>query len=112
MSLPLFLNRIRWFKLTFDYWTTEYARTCAWTASPRKYRFHARSRWLGHIKIFTYEELTKRDKANLDIFWLKDDALEDSANLPAPDIIGADITADLEAALEQFREITEDLTEE
>ena len=38
------------------------------------------------FKSFTYEELTKRDKVNLDIFWLKDDALEESANLPAPDM--------------------------
>jgi hypothetical protein len=39
---------------------------------------------------------------NLDIFWLKDDALEDSANLPAPDVIASEIVDDLEAALEQF----------
>jgi type I restriction enzyme M protein len=61
------------------------------------------------FKAFTYEELTKRDKVNLDIFWLKDDALEESANPPAPEIIAADITADLEAALEQFATIAEDL---
>lgn len=61
------------------------------------------------FKSFTYDELTKRDKANLDIFWLKDEALEDSANLPAPEIIAADIAADLEAALEQFAEIMDDL---
>ncbi len=61
------------------------------------------------FKAFTYEELAKRDKVNLDIFWLKDDALEESANLPAPEIIAADITADLEAALEQFATIAEDL---
>ena len=61
------------------------------------------------FKSFTYEELTKRDKVNLDIFWLKDDALEESANLPAPEIIAQDITADLEAALEQFATIAEDL---
>jgi type I restriction enzyme M protein len=54
------------------------------------------------FKGFTYQELTKRDKVNLDIFWLKEDALEESANLPAPEIIAADIAADLEAALEQF----------
>ena len=62
------------------------------------------------FKSFTYEELTKRDKVNLDIFWLKDDALEESANLPAPEVIAADITADLEAALEQFATIAEDLS--
>ena len=61
------------------------------------------------FKAFSYKEITKRDKANLDIFWLKDDALEDSANLPAPEVIAADITADLEAALEQFSEIADDL---
>jgi type I restriction enzyme M protein len=61
------------------------------------------------FKAFTYEELTKRDKVNLDIFWLKDDALEESANLPAPEIIAQEITDDLEAALEQFGTIAEDL---
>lgn len=61
------------------------------------------------FKSFTYEELSKRDKVNLDIFWLKDEALEESANLPAPEVIAADIAADLEAALEQFATIAEDL---
>ena len=37
------------------------------------------------FKSFTYEELLKRDKVNLDIFWLKDESLEDSANLPDPE---------------------------
>jgi hypothetical protein len=54
-------------------------------------------------------ELMKRDKVNLDIFWLKDDALEESANLPAPEIIAQEITDGLQAALEQFATITEDL---
>jgi hypothetical protein len=61
------------------------------------------------FKPFTYDELTKRDKVNLDIFWLKDDALEESANLPAPEIIAQEISDDLEAALEQFATIAEDL---
>ena len=61
------------------------------------------------FKSFTYEELSKRDKVNLDIFWLKDEALEESANLPSPEVIAADIAADLEAALEQFATIAEDL---
>lgn len=63
------------------------------------------------FKCFGYEELVKRDKANLDLFWLKDEALEDSANLPAPGIIAQEIVADLEAALEQFAAIEEDLKE-
>ena len=36
------------------------------------------------FKSFTYEELTKRDKINLDIFWLRDDALEESATCQRP----------------------------
>lgn len=58
---------------------------------------------------FEYAELVKRDKANLDIFWLKDESLEDSANLPDPDVIAAEIAEDLEAALDQFSQIATDL---
>jgi type I restriction enzyme M protein len=61
------------------------------------------------FKPFTYAELTKRDKINLDIFWLKDESLEDSANLPDPHVIALEITQDLEAALDQFATIAEDL---
>jgi type I restriction enzyme M protein len=45
----------------------------------------------------------------MDIFWLKDESLEASANLPAPEVIAQDIAEDLEAALEQFTTIAEDL---
>ena len=61
------------------------------------------------FKSFDYADLIKRDKINLDIFWLKDDALEESANLPAPGVIALDIMEDLQAALEQFATIAEDL---
>jgi len=61
------------------------------------------------FKSFTYADLLKRDKVNLDIFWLKDEALEESANLPAPEIIAQEISDDLEAALEQFATIAEDI---
>ena len=61
------------------------------------------------FKGFTYDELVKRDKVNLDLFWLKDEALEESANLPAPEVIATEITEDLQAALEQFSTIAQDL---
>ena len=61
------------------------------------------------FRAFTYNELMQRDKVSLDIFWLKDDSLEDSANLPDPDVIAKDIAENLEDALEQFRSIQEDL---
>jgi type I restriction enzyme M protein len=54
---------------------------------------------------FSYQELIARDKASLDVFWLRDDSLEDAANLPAPEVIAAEIVEDLEAALVQFAEI-------
>ena len=53
--------------------------------------------------------LLKRDKLNLDIFWLQDKSLEDAGNLPDPDIIAAEIADDLLAAYEQFAAITADL---
>ena len=82
--------------------------------STRKNRHDRKPTWTekndkGRWRVYDYEELIKRDKINLDIFWLKDEALEESANLPAPEVIAADIVADLEAALEQFAEIAEDL---
>jgi type I restriction enzyme M protein len=66
----------------------------------------------GRWRSYDYNDLVARDKASLDIFWLKDDSLEDSANLPSPDIIAQEIVNDLEAALEQFRLIASDLGSE
>lgn len=59
----------------------------------------------GRWRVFSYEELAGRDKLNLDITWLKDEALEESANLPAPDVIAAEIVEDLRAALAEFEQI-------
>ena len=64
----------------------------------------------GRWRAYDYEDLITRDKASLDIFWLKDESLSDSDNLPAPEVIAAEIVEDLEAALEQFREILGDLS--
>lgn len=50
-----------------------------------------------------------RDNVNLDIFWLRDESLEDSVNLPAPDVLAAEIAEDLRAALEQFESIAGEL---
>ena len=61
------------------------------------------------FKAFTYDELIKRDKLSLDISWLKDESLEDSQNLPDPDLLAKDIAENLESALEQFGSIYEDL---
>lgn len=62
-------------------------------------------RWRG----FDYDEILKRDKVSLDIFWLRDESLEDSDSLPDPDVIAEEIVEDLQAALDQFATIAADL---
>ena len=66
----------------------------------------------GRWRAFSYDELMARDKVNLDIFWIRDESLEETANLPEPDVLAMEIVEDLEAALAQFRAIVEDLGEE
>ena len=77
-------------------------------------RYQRESTWsesnpTGRWRAYDYEELINRDKASLDIFWLRDESLEESDNLPDPDVLAQEIVEDLEAALEQFREIATDL---
>ena len=62
-------------------------------------RFHA----------YDYDEIVERDKVSMDIFWLKDKSLEDAENLPDPDVLAKDIVENLEAALEEFRGVWEEL---
>jgi type I restriction enzyme M protein len=54
---------------------------------------------------YAYADLAARDKVNLDIFWLKDDALDDPDLLPPPDEVAAEIVENLETALERFRRV-------
>ena len=61
------------------------------------------------FKAFEYDELASRDKTNLDIFWLKDDSLEDTENLPEPEVLATQIVENLGSALEQFSGIQEEL---
>ena len=67
----------------------------------------ARRKETDRFKKFTYDEIVARDKANLDIFWLKDESLEDTENLPPPAELAAEIVESLEAALEEFRGVEE-----
>lgn len=72
--------------------------------------FHER-RESERFRCFAYEELVQRDKLNLDIFWLKDDSLQDVDSLPRPEVIAAEIVENLQAALEQFTAVVEELGE-
>jgi type I restriction enzyme M protein len=62
------------------------------------------------FRAFGYDELVARDKADLGIFWLEDESLEGAENPQPPDVIAAEIAENLEAALEQFAQIHEDLS--
>jgi type I restriction enzyme M protein len=59
---------------------------------------------------FSYEELLQRDKVSLDLIWLRDESLEDSENLPPPDVLAQEIAEDLEAALSEFAQIAQGLS--
>ncbi|MET3594916.1 MAG: SAM-dependent DNA methyltransferase [Mesorhizobium sp.] len=52
---------------------------------------------------FPLETLLARDKVNLDIFWLKDDTLDDPDLLPPPDEVAAEIVESLQTAIDRFR---------
>ena len=63
----------------------------------------------GRWRCYGIDELLSRDKVNLDIFWLRDESLEDTDNLPPPGVIAAEIVEDLQSALEEFRALAESL---
>ena len=80
--------------------TSRHERVPTWTEATPEGRWRA----------FDYEELAKRDKCSLDLFWLKDKSLEDSDDLPDPDLLAQEIMDDLATALEQFGTIHQRLT--
>ena len=59
---------------------------------------------------YSYDELVKRDKLNLDLFWLKDASATDPDTLPPPAEIAVEIVDSLELALEKFRLVARKLT--
>lgn len=63
----------------------------------------------GRWRRFSADEILKRDKTSLDIFWLKDKSLADLDNLPNPDELADDIIENLESALESFKELRQQL---
>lgn len=61
------------------------------------------------FKRYGYYELIARDKVSLDVFWLRDESLEDTDDLPAPGVIAAEVVEDLESALDELRTLAEAL---
>ena len=68
-----------------------------------------RAQLIASFDSYAYDEIIKRDKANLDIFWLRDKSLEDSDDLPDPDVLAQEIADDLQTALDQFAAIAGEL---
>ena len=62
------------------------------------------------FKRHTYDELMARDNVSLDLFWLRDDSLEDIDNLPPPAVLAAEIAEDLQSALAEIQALTEALS--
>ena len=63
----------------------------------------------GRWRRFSADEILKRDKTSLDIFWIKDKSIADLDNLPNPDELADDIIENLESALESFKELRQQL---
>jgi type I restriction enzyme M protein len=59
----------------------------------------------GRWRAFSREELEQRDKASLDVFWLRDASTTDLENLPAPDVLAEEIMEHLRAALGSFESV-------
>jgi type I restriction enzyme M protein len=66
----------------------------------------------GRWRKYSFDEIIARDKTNLDIFWLKDKSLADLDNLPDPDVLANEIIENIEAGLESFKAVAEELEEE
>ena len=63
----------------------------------------------GRFRCFDIDDIFKRDKKSLDIFWIKDKSLADLDNLPAPEELANDIMENLQNALESFQELKSQL---
>lgn len=66
----------------------------------------------GRWRKFSVDEILKRDKTSLDIFWIKDKSLADLDSLPDPDELAADIIENLQSAMDSFNELMASLSHE
>jgi type I restriction enzyme M protein len=64
----------------------------------------------GRFRKFSREDIAKRGD-NLDITWLRDESVAGHADLPEPDVIAAEIVAQLQTAMEEIEAIRESLLE-
>jgi type I restriction enzyme M protein len=60
----------------------------------------------GRFRCFSIDDVQKRDY-KLDITWLRDESLDDADNLPEPDSLASEAIAELEAVVDDLRDILE-----
>ena len=58
----------------------------------------------GRFRCFSMEDVKKRSY-KLDITWLKDESLEDANNLPEPNVLATEAITELEAVVDDLRDI-------
>ena len=62
----------------------------------------------GRWRAYPREDLLRRDKASLDVFWLKDASMVDLENLPEPEVLADEIVENLRSALTSFEAVSGD----
>ena len=63
---------------------------------------HPEGRW----RAYSRKDLLQRDKASLDVFWLKDASMTDLDNLPEPEVLAEEILENLRSALSSFEAVS------
>ncbi|WP_211353960.1 hypothetical protein [Thiohalocapsa marina] len=60
----------------------------------------------GRWRAYAREDLLQRDKASLDLFWLRDASMTDLDSLPAPEVLVEEILDNLRSALASFEAVS------
>ena len=63
----------------------------------------------GRWRKYSYDDIIKRDKTSLDIFWVKDESLGDLDNLPEPEEVAGEIVENVREALSSFEGLLQEL---
>lgn len=62
----------------------------------------------GRWRAYDRDELLARDRASLDLFWLRDASMTDLENLPTPEVLAEEIMENLRSALASFEAVSVD----
>jgi type I restriction enzyme M protein len=62
----------------------------------------------GRFRCFSREEIGKNEE-NLDLSWLKDDSIEDVADIPAPDVLAKEAMSELRLAMSELECLVKEL---